>query len=470
MPTLSELGRILITCRVISAARWQHASTRGAGKLSETLDALVAEPPAWWSEAKESRKTEAPPGLTEYQRGIIEMWFEGQEIDLPRQLARNQFLLLEKLGEGGQGEVYRARQLNPNRFVAVKMLTQDSEKRRERFEQEARAMIRIHHPAVAGFYLYERVRDAEGQPTDEYLIAMEFVNGVDLSRLLNSCGVVAWPFVVRWAINLLDGLDVIHQHGFIHRDIKPANIMILGPALEEGASSVNTQAKLLDFGAVKPAADGEATPGRRIFVGTREYAPPEQWAQQTVPASDLYALGATLFHALTGRAPYQIEGRDAIALMKAHSRAPIPNLSDWNPDAPDELNQLIRRMLAKRPEDRGTAGELSQCFRRLVTGDEDERKASMTAPTARAPSAPKPARIPRNDYTAQSDTEPKNPLHGVAHPILTFLERIFLPSELRPVGVETPSVTERIAVLLRRPLVIVTLVTLLALIIYLLFW
>ena len=226
----------------------------------------------------------------------------------------------------------------------MKTLTQDTDAGRERFEQEARVMMRVQHSGVARFYLYERVRDPSGQPMDEYLIAMEYVEGTDLHRLAQWIGPVPWPFVARWAVDLLGGLATIHENGLIHRDIKPANVMILGPAPEPGVSPAATSAKLLDFGAVKPTtADGpRATGTKRIFVGTREYAPPEQWAERVVPASDLYALGGTLFQALTGRAPYQVEGRDAIAFMKAHARAPIPAVREFTPDVPEGVDRLIQ--------------------------------------------------------------------------------------------------------------------------------
>src|SRR6185312_1273870 len=135
MPTFNQLGHVLTTCRLASPARWQRAARDGGGDLAKTLDVLAAEHAEWWTEGG----ADAPPGLTEYQRGVIELWFENGGPMPSRQLALNQFLLLDKLGQGGQGEVYRARQLNPGRFVAVKSLTQDTETGRQRFEQEARA-------------------------------------------------------------------------------------------------------------------------------------------------------------------------------------------------------------------------------------------------------------------------------------------------------------------------------------------
>lgn len=457
MPTLSELGQILTACRVVSAERWQRAARLGRGNLARTLDALAAEPPEWWR-AGEGGHDQPPPGLTDYQRAVIEMWVGDDGIDLARQLARNQFLLLEKLGEGGQGEVYRARQLNPGRFVAVKVLAEESERRRQRFEQEARAMMRVQHPCVARFYLYERVREA-GRPTDEYLIAMEFVEGNDLARLIHALGPLPWPFAARWAASLLDGLAAIHQNGFIHRDVKPANVMISGPLPEPGAPPDGTSAKLLDFGAVKPADEEGASGTRRTFVGTREYAAPEQWEERTVPESDIYALGATLFHALTGRLPYVVEDRDAALFRKAHARAPIPDVRDFVPEVPAELSLLLRQMLAKQPHARGTAAELAWEFRELLPAGE---------PAESAPAKPRVAKPSARQTSVEpvAGPEPKSPLHAFFHPVLTILEGAFLPHRLRPPVGQEPSLPERLAALARRPLLIVTLLTLIGLLVW----
>jgi eukaryotic-like serine/threonine-protein kinase len=464
MPTLSQLAQILIATKVTTVDAWQRAAKLGANDLAQTLDALAAAPP-WWDTTADPDEN---PGLTDYQRAVIEMWWDDEALPLHRQLALNQFLVLKKLGQGGQGEVYRCRQLNPARFVAIKTLTQETEARRQRFEQEAKAMMRVQHPGVARFHLYERVRDAGGRPTDEYLIAMEYVEGTDLYRLVQEYGPVQWRFVARWAVDVLGGLAVIHKNGFIHRDVKPANIMILGPVPESGVSPADSSAKLLDFGAVKQA-DTETKPGsgvKRVFVGTREYAPPEQWAERVVPASDIYALGASLFHALTGRPPYEIKGRDAIAFMKAHTRAPIPDARHYAPDVPEPMARLIMRMMAKAADERGTAAELVEDFRELLPPDL-RGLGEAPAPKSKVvrPVKPKPAPV---EIPTSQEFEEKGAVHAVLHPILSVFERIFLPSHLRPPAGHEPAVPERVATLLRRPLLLLAIVLLIVVLIYLL--
>ncbi len=436
----------------------ERAARAARGDPAVALDALSADTPEWFTPT--GADTDTPPGLTEYQRGVIESWLENDDAPLARQLALNHFLLLDKLGEGGQGEVYRGRQLNPPRFVAVKTLRRDTESGRARFEQEARAMMKVQHPGVARFHLYERVRDDDGKPTDEYLIAMEFVDGTDLHRLVRWSGPVPWQFGVKWALDILGGLAAIHASGFIHRDVKPANVIVVGPPPEPGTPPGATAAKLLDFGAVglvetRRPADAD----RRIFVGTREYAPPEQWEERVVPASDLYALGGTLFYALTGRQPYEVEDRDAIAFMKAHARAPVPDASEHNPDVPEELSRLLQQMMAKRFYDRGSATELIAEFEKLLPSD-------GTPPASAARSARKPRKPrPSEPAAARPAPTPEPEPQGVVGSLLGVVERVFLPDRLRPSPGHEPPAGERVAALLRRPAVLLALVVLAVLIV-----
>jgi serine/threonine protein kinase len=333
-----------------------------------------------------------------------------------------------------------------------------------RFEQEAKAMMRVQHPGVARFYLYERVRDSDGKPTDEYVIAMEYAEGTDLYRIVQDYGPPPWQFVARWAVDVLGGLAVIHKNGFIHRDVKPANVMIIGPVPGPRVSPTDSSAKLLDFGAVKPAAEEKTgSGGKRIFVGTREYAPPEQWDERVVPASDIYALGASLFHALAGRPPYEVKNRDAVAFMKAHARAPIPDVRDWNPEVPEPMSRLLMRMMSKEAGERSTAAELVGEFRELLPPDLRSLEQAPAPKAARA-AKPKPAPVP---LQAPQEPEEKGPGHAVLNPILTGLERVFLPPDLRPPAGQEPAVSERVATLLRRPLLLLALVVLVGLLIFL---
>jgi serine/threonine protein kinase len=468
MPRLSELADILIKCRVISKKQWDEAAHAGSNDLTRILEHLAKQTPSWWDGPP------GPPGLTEYQRDIIQSRFEDNELKLLRRdLALNQFLLLDRLGQGGQGEVYRSRQLNPPRFAAVKILIRDTESRRKRFEQEARAMIRIQHPSVARFYLYERIRDAGGDPTDEYLIAMEFVKGTDLQQLVRKIGPIPWPYTVHWVCNVLSGLEVIHQNGFIHRDVKPENVMIIGPHPGPGVSWDETAAKLLDFGAANRVDDPieVSNSANRVFVGTMEYASPEQWTGKIVVTSDLYALGGTLFFMLTGRHAFKKEKRDPIAFMNAHLREEVPDILAFNQSVPPELNQLFHQMMEKDPNKRGTATELLEAFRQLrpreassgyapspVSGSFNPSRAKSTTVD---PTHPTEVVHNKRPIVPKDKTKVQNPLVRASEGLLSLLERVFIPGHLRASPGTELGLLERSIALLRRPLMLVILVVIL---------
>ena len=469
MPDLAELGPILIGTRVASKSQWEEALAEGEradGEVEGLLAAirvLASAPPHWWD-----GKPPAPPGLTEYQQAVIRSHFVDDELHLlPRDLALNQFLLLSKLGQGGQGEVYRARQLNPPRYAAVKTLVRDTDVRRRRFEQEARAMMKIQHPAVARFYLYERVRDSHGEPTDEYLIAMEFVSGTPLHRHVQRVGLVPWKFAIHWTIGLLGGLGVIHKSGFVHGDVKPENVMVLGPPPGPQANLESTAAKLLDFGAAKRLDGSDEDGPRRTFVGTPEYAPPEQWTGREVAASDLYALGGTLYYMLTARFPYQKERRDPMAYRDSHTLDAVLEVRDFNPNVPPELSAVMKRMMAKDPEERGTAEDSIAALRAILPREAatplpPNRLRPKPAPLAKEPSATSP-KLPTSK--SREEVVP-NPVYGFADSLLARLERAFIPGYFRPAPGEEAAIPDRLASLARRPAVLAIALGLVGLLIF----
>ena len=466
MADLSELGVILTGTRAVGKAQWETALAAGEAASNEVdavlavISTLVAEPPHWWD-----GKQPQPPGLTEYQQTVIRSRFVDDELPyLRRDLALNQFVLLSKLGQGGQGEVYRARQLNPPRYAAVKTLVRDTDVRRRRFEQEARAMMKIQHPAVARFYLYERVRDTTGEPTDEYVIAMEFVHGTPLHRHVQRVGLVPWRFVIHWTIQLLGGLSAIHKSGLVHGDVKPENVMVIGPPRTPTLKPEATSAKLLDFGAARSQDDDSDEP-RRTFVGTPEYAPPEQWTGGEVPASDIYSLGCTMYYMLTARFPYQKERREPFAYRDSHTNDPVLEVREFNTDVPQELSDVMKRMMAKLPEERGTEYELVAALKALLPREAPApppSDRSRTQPKAQAPKpAAPPAPRPQSKKAVENDG---NPVYKLADGTLAFFERMFIPGHFRAPPGEEAAIPERVVALLRRPTVLLITVVLAALI------
>jgi serine/threonine protein kinase len=238
--------------------------------------------------------------------------------------------------------------------------------------------------------------------------------------------------------------------------------MVVGPPPGPGVSPDSTAVKLLDFGAAKRAdvlgEDGDRS--GNVFMGTMEYAPPEQWAGNAVPASDLYALGGTLFYLLAGRSPFKKERRDPLAYRRSHREDDAPDVREFAPDVPTSVALLIRRMLVKDPAERGTAEELIAKFRQAVP--------RPTGPAVRPAAVPQRVATGRSPQPAGGSGE-----HGPQHPldpILAVFERAFIPEHLRPPPGEALTPRERLAALVRRPPVIVILGIIFALCILLIRW
>jgi eukaryotic-like serine/threonine-protein kinase len=219
------------------------------------------------------------------------------------QILNNRYQVLRLLGTGGMGAVYCARDPVLDRFVAVKQLLVDpitgqlnSERVQAQFRREAQILASLHHPNLP------RVTDyfAEG---DLHYLVMDYIEGQTLQELVqaNSSGLEEFQ-VLEWADQLLSALEYIHAHHLIHRDIKPANIR----------RTPDGRIFLVDFGLAKPYDPNDPRTTAMIHgVGTPEYSPPEQYdlASHTDERSDLYSLGATLYHLLTGQAPVSVTRR-----------------------------------------------------------------------------------------------------------------------------------------------------------------
>jgi serine/threonine protein kinase len=244
--------------------------------------------------------------------------------------------------------------------------------------------------------------------------------------------------------------------------VKPENIMVMGPVPAANVKVDATAAKLLDFGAAKrlDRLDDDGNQ-KRTFVGTPQYAPPEQWKAEIVPASDLYALGGSMFFMLTGRFPYQKDRRDPQAYRDSHINDPILEVRDFNDTVPLEVSRVMRKMMAKAAADRGTAEELIAALKDALPKDSLSTPTPPTrspAPSSkhRMPAAPLPAAAAATPVNAEPEEIP-NPLYRAADGFLAFCERLFIPGFYRPPPGDEASIPERIASLLRRPMVLLLL-------------
>ncbi len=255
------------------------------------------------------------------------------------------FRLDELIGEGGMGVVYKARQLDLDRVVALKLIQptlSDSNEFRDRFQRESRLAASIDHPNIVPVF-------QAGEEQGVYFIAMRYVDGTDLGEYLRSRKAPLEPVAsARLIAEVADGLDAAHQAGLVHRDVKPANVLL----------DSRLHPYLTDFGLTKQISSQSLNTKTGIWLGSINYSAPEQIEGQPVDArTDVYALGCVLFEALTRRLPYARDSEMALMYAKVHNEPLLP--SEVDPQLPSAFDEVIRRALARRPQDRfPSAGNL----------------------------------------------------------------------------------------------------------------
>ncbi len=255
------------------------------------------------------------------------------------------------LGRGGMSVVYLAEHDWLQRKVALKVLAPqlaEDERFRERFVRESRLAASLDHPNVIPIY------EAGGSGGDLF-IAMRYVEGTDLRGLLHDGGALEPDRALGLLRQVAAALDAAHEQGLVHRDVKPGNVLLAQPR----GSGPDVHVYLSDFGLTKRSASESGVTGTGQFVGTLDYAAPEQF-QGGVPdaRTDVYSLGCVLFECLTGRPPFQAEN-DA-SLMYAHLQLPPPDVTSERPDLPAAIDAVVTRAMAKAPADRQqSAGALA---------------------------------------------------------------------------------------------------------------
>ena len=249
--------------------------------------------------------------------------------------------VLDVIGAGGMGQVYKARHRIMKRLVAIKIMhtaRATNPKLVQRFYREVEAVARLSHPNIVTAY------DAGETPGGLYL-AMEYVDGVDLSAILKAIGALEINQAINVVLQVARGLAYAHSHKVIHRDIKPGNLLLA----KDGT------VKILDMGLARFTEDEAAEVSLTMvgpLMGTVEYMAPEHAAnaRDADHRSDIYSLGCTMYRLLTGHLPYG--GETAVEKVLAQREHPIPLLSDAIGQVPESLQGIFARMVAKRPEDR----------------------------------------------------------------------------------------------------------------------
>ncbi len=253
------------------------------------------------------------------------------------------YRIVRTLGRGGMSVVYLAEHDWLQRKVALKVLAPqlaEDERFRERFVRESRLAASLDHPNVIPIY------EAGGSGGDLF-IAMRYVEGTDLRGLLHDGGALEPDRALGILRQVAAALDAAHEQGLVHRDVKPGNVLLAQPR----GSGPDVHVYLSDFGLTRRSASDSGVTGTGQFVGTLDYAAPEQF-QGGVPdaRTDVYSLGCVLFECLTGRPPFQAEN-DA-SLMYAHLQLSPPDVTSERPDLPAAIDAVVARAMAKAPADR----------------------------------------------------------------------------------------------------------------------
>jgi serine/threonine protein kinase/CheY-like chemotaxis protein len=332
-----------------------------------------------------ARRLVAAEKLTAFQAAAVrQRHFE--------QLVIGHYQVLDRLGAGGMGTVYKARHRRMKRVVAIKVLSRSaglSETFLQRFQREVEAVARLSHPHIV------LAHDAGEAALGHYLV-MEFVDGRDLTAEVEQRGPLPLGEAVAYTLQAARALDYAHRQGVIHRDVKPANLL----------RDPSGQVKLADLGLARfhdpvgrsPAESGALTQAGTL-MGTVDFMSPEQalGAPDIDHRADIYSLGCTLHYLLLGRPPYQ--GPTMMAVLLGHRDGPISSLKAARGDIPPALDQVFRRMVAKKPADRFTSmADVVRALEALPLGP-----GPQTGPPPEPPAAPPAATAPTLITTALND-------------------------------------------------------------------
>src|SRR5216110_139421 len=289
------------------------------------------------------------------------------ELDLVREQMKDEYEILDELGRGGMAIVFKAREKQLERDVAIKVLPFSlafDKEFVERFQREARTSAKLEHPSIIPIY---RV----GKSGRVIYFVMKFLRGKPLSSVLAARGTLPPAEIRQILVQVARALAYAHKSGIVHRDIKPDNIMF-----DEHGLAVVT-----DFGIAKAASGGKLT-GTGMSIGTPHYMSPEQARAQALDGrSDIYSLGVVAFQCLTGRVPFDGEDSFSIGYKHIMEEVPLPPLETYDQRT---LFEIIRKMMAKGPDDRFQSAD--ELVNALEAGGGFAAVGLSTAPTRAMPS------------------------------------------------------------------------------------
>ncbi|MBI1764256.1 MAG: SUMF1/EgtB/PvdO family nonheme iron enzyme [Acidobacteria bacterium] len=279
------------------------------------------------------------------------------------------FKILEEIGEGGMGKVYRGVDTMLDREVAIKVLRPELVSQThlvDRFRSEAMTLAKLNHPNIAMLYAFF-------QQEQHFYMVMEFVRGETLDKRIRRTGLLAYDQALKVFLYTLEAIGYAHSMNIVHRDIKPNNVMI----------TEAEEVKVMDFGIARVVGSERMT-REGSMIGTPEYMAPEQIRGQDVdPRTDIYALGILLYEMLTGRLPFM--NQNQFELMRAHIEFPPPPPRKYAPHLPESMETIMLQALSKKKEDRfASAYE----FRDAILASPDLPTGALMGRATRSGSAP----------------------------------------------------------------------------------
>jgi serine/threonine protein kinase len=314
-----------------------------------------------------------------------------------RSLTLGSYLLVEKIGEGGMGAVYKAEHRRMKRTVAIKMLPpamMKSASAAARFQREVEAAAKLRHTNIVA-------ADDADEANGIHFLVMEYVDGSDLSALVKRTGPLPLARAVNYVLQAARGLEFAHKKGVVHRDIKPANLLL------DNEETV----KILDMGLARIQGDsaGQAElTGSGAVMGTVDYMAPEQalGIKHADARADIYSLGITLWYLLTGKCAY--DGETMMAKLLAHRDAPIPSLRGAMPAVPAAVDAVFRKMVAKKLKDRyQSMTEVISDLESCRSGSFSAASAAVCPETSQSQSLSTPKARDALSATSKSTTQPR---------------------------------------------------------------
>ena len=313
-------------------------------------------------------------------------------------LLNNRYQLLERLGIGGMADVFRARDLMLERSVAIKILHEtysDDNAFQDRFRQEARAAANLSHPNIVTVHDF-------GFDHDQLFIVMEHIPGKDLKTLLRQRGRYSVEDAIPLMVQACAGIGYAHRAGLVHCDIKPHNMIVTPDA----------RLKVTDFGIARALSTIMPDERADVVWGSPQYFSPEQAVGEAPsPASDVYSLGVVLYEVITGALPFTAPSSDELARMHLEA-SPVPP-SEYIPDIPPALEEIMLKVLSKEPAARyRTADQLGRVLLRFGTLREASAPPSLSltpeaANSYQEPEPPPAAQTPQPTYSIPEITLPE---------------------------------------------------------------